>query len=337
MDNNLTVVAVDAMGGDNAPLETIKGCVAALSELNVKILLVGKEEIINEELSKFKYDKDRLEVINATEVIGTDESPTKAFRKKKDSSMVVGLNLVKNGIASGFVSAGSTGALLTGSTVIIGRIKGVERPALGTCLPTTKGFTMLIDSGANVDCKPNYLLQFAQMGSVYMEKCMNVKNPKVGLVNIGVEEEKGNSLTKSALELLKSSKLNFCGNVEAREIPFGEADVIVCDGFVGNVILKYSEGLSSGLFSIIKSEITKGMYKIGAGMLKTPFKNIKERFDPEEIGGAPFLGLKGLVVKVHGSSKEKGFKNAIKQCVIFANSNILSVMEENIKIEKEEK
>ncbi|MEA5084516.1 MAG: phosphate acyltransferase PlsX [Lachnospiraceae bacterium] len=324
-------IAVDAMGGDNAPKEIIKGAVEAVNEFGANIVLVGIEQTIEEELKKYTYNKEKIEVVNAAEIISTDEVPTTAIRRKKDSSMVVGLNLVKDGKASAFVSAGSTGALLTGATVIIGRIKGIERPALGTCLPTTNGFTFLLDSGANVDCKANYLVQFAKMASVYVENVMGVKNPKVAIANIGAEKEKGNALVKEAYELLEEVKgVNFTGNIEAREIPFGEADVVVCDGFVGNTILKLSEGLSLALLGIIKEEITQGAYKLAAAALKKPFKNIKKRFDSEEVGGAPFLGLKSLVVKAHGSSKAKGIKNAIKQCEIFVENDIVLKIQEKL-------
>ena len=324
-------IAVDAMGGDNAPGEIIKGAVEAVNEFDATIVLVGIEKTIEKELKKYTYNKEKIEVVNATEIISTDEVPTTAIRRKKDSSMVVGLNLVKDGKAAAFVSAGSTGALLTGATVIIGRIKGIERPALGTCLPTTNGFTFLLDSGANVDCKANYLVQFAKMASVYVENVMGIKNPKVAIANIGVEKEKGNALVKEAYELLEEVEgINFTGNIEAREIPFGEADVVVCDGFVGNTILKLSEGLSLALLGIIKEEITQGAYKLAAAALKKPFKNIKKRFDSEEVGGAPFLGLKSLVVKAHGSSKAKGIKNAIKQCEIFVENDIVLKIQEKL-------
>ncbi len=328
MDN--VKIAVDAMGGDNAPFEIVKGAVEAVNEFGSNIILVGPQETVEKELAKYTFDKSKISVKNATEVISTDESPTNAIRRKKDSSIVVGLNLVKNGEASAFVSAGSTGAVLTGGTFIIGRIKGIERPALGTCLPTVSGFTFLLDSGANVDCKSNYLLQFAKMASVYVEHVMGVNNPTVGLINIGAEKEKGNALTKETYELLEGSELNFVGNVEPRDIPFQKADVLVCDGFAGNTVLKFAEGLSSALISIIKDEITAGLYKIPAAFLIKPFKNIKKRFDSEEVGGAPFLGLKSLVVKAHGSSKAKGIKNAIKQCEIFVEKDIVLKIEEQL-------
>lgn len=327
MVDNKRVVAVDAMGGDNAPFEIVKGCIEAVNEYDVKIILVGQQEIIESELKKYKYDESKIEIVNATEVIGTEESPTTAIRRKKDSSIVVGLTLVQDKRAEAFVSAGSTGALLTGATFIVGRIKGIERPVLGTCLPNKKGFSFLLDSGANVDCKPKYLEQFGKMGSIYVENVMGIKNPRVGIANIGAEKEKGNALTKEAYELLERAGINFTGNIEARDISYGEADVVVCDGFVGNTILKFGEGLSMVLLSIIKEEITAGPYKLAAALLKKPFSNIKKRFDSDEIGGAPFLGLKSLVVKAHGSSKSKAIKNAVKQCIIFVENDIVSKIE----------
>ena len=325
------IVALDAMGGDNAPVEIVKGAVEAVKELKVDIRLVGQEDVLKKELEKYVFDKERIIIVPASEVISTEEVPTSAIRRKKDSSLVVGLNLVKKGEADGFVSAGSTGALLTGALLIVGRLEGVERPALGTCLPTKNKFTFLLDSGANVDCKAKYLEQFAKMGSIYVENVFNIKNPKVALVNIGAEKEKGNALTKEAYELLEQTKdINFVGNIEPREIPFGEMDVIVCDGFIGNTILKLCEGLSVALMQMVKEEITQGMYKIPASMLKTPFRNIKKHFDPDEVGGAPFIGLKSLVVKAHGSSNAKAIKNAIRQCVIFTEADIVGKMREKL-------
>ena len=323
-------IAVDAMGGDNAPSEIVKGVVDSVKECNARVILVGQKQAIETELNKYNYDNKSIEIVEAEEVITTEESPTKAIREKQNSSMVVGLNLVKQKQADAFVSAGSTGALLTGALFIVGRIKGVERPVLGTCLPNKKGFTFLVDSGANVDCKAKYLQQFAKMASVYVENMFDIKNPKVALVNIGAEKEKGNTLTKEAYELLEETDLNFVGNIEPREIPFGEADIVVCDGFLGNTILKLSEGLSMALLGIIKEEITVGHYKIAAAALKKPFGNIKKKLDADEVGGAPFLGLKSLVVKAHGSSNAKAIKNAIKQCILFAEADIVSKIGEKI-------
>lgn len=325
------IVALDAMGGDLAPVEVVKGAAEAAKELDVLIKLVGREEDVRRELAKYDYPKERIEVVPADEVIGTDESPTMAIRRKKNSSLVVGLNLVKNGEADAFVSAGSTGALLTGALLLVGRLEGVERPALGTCLPTKTGFTFLLDSGANVDCKPLYLEQFAKMGSVYAEHIFGIKEPKVALVNIGAEKEKGNALTKEAYERLEAAEgINFTGNIEPRNIPFGDADVIVCDGFVGNTILKLSEGLAKTLVDIIKEEITAGAYKLAAAMLRTPFRKVKKRFDADEVGGAPFIGLKALVVKAHGSSNARAIRNAVRQCVAFAEADIVGKIKEQV-------
>lgn len=325
------VVALDAMGGDLAPIEIVKGATQAVTELDVDIKLVGRETEILAELAKYTYPEERITVIHAEEVIGTEEVPTTAIRKKKDSSLVVGLTLVKNGEADAFVSAGSTGALLTGALLLVGRLEGVERPALGTCLPTKNGTTFLLDSGANVDCKAKYLEQFAKMGSVYVENVFGIRAPKVALVNIGAEKEKGNALTKEAYELLEGCEdINFVGNIEPRDIPAGFVDVMVCDGFVGNTILKLCEGLSKTLIEIIKEEITTGVYKFAAAALKQPFRNVKKHFDADEVGGAPFIGLKALVVKAHGSSNAKAVKNAVKQCVLFTEADIIGKMKEKL-------
>lgn len=329
MERNI-VVAVDAMGGDNAPFEIVKGVVEAVKLYPVKVLLVGKEDIVNKELVSYTYDKDSIEVVNAVEVIGTDEAPTEAVRHKRNSSMMVGLGLVKENKASAFISAGSTGALFVGGTVTVGRIKGIDRPALATCLPTLKGFSLLLDSGANVDCKPQYLEQFAKMGSVYAENVLGVKNPTVGLANIGIEKEKGNMLVKEVYGLLENSDINFIGNAEIVDIPYGAADIIVCDGFEGNTILKLTEGLSKALLTLIKGEITKGPYKLAAAALKTPFSNIKKNFDSDQVGGAPYIGLKALVMKMHGSCKAPAVTNCIKQSISFIENGTVAKIEKLI-------
>lgn len=326
-------VAVDAFGGDNAPIEIIKGAVDALAyNTKLRLILVGQEHIIKEQLKQYSYDSSRLEIINASEIIANEESPTVAIRTKKDSSIVVGLKLLREKQADSFVSAGSTGALLTGATLMVGRIKGIERPALATLLPNKESHTFLIDCGANVDSKASYLAQFALMGSIYMKNVVGISNPKVGLVNIGAEKEKGNALTKEAYELLEVQKnINFVGNVEPRDIPMGAVDVAVCDAFVGNVILKNSEGLSKALFSIIKEELMATVpTKLGAMLCKPAFKNIKKRFDSSEIGGAPFMGLNALVVKAHGSSGAKDITSAIKQSVIFIENDIVEKIREEL-------
>lgn len=331
--NELIRVAVDAMGGDNAPFEIVKGAVEAVNERkDIKVLLVGKENILNSELSKYTYDKERMTVIHAEDIITNDEAPVMAIRRKKESSVVVALNLVKNGEADGFVSAGSTGAILVGGQLIVGRIKGIERPPLAPLIPTTKGVSLLVDCGANVDARPSHLVQFARMGSVYMENVIGIKNPRVAIVNIGVEEEKGNMLVKETYPLLKNcSDINFIGSIEAREIPNGGADVIVCEAFVGNVILKLYEGLSSALIGKIKTGLmstTKS--KIGALLSKPALKKTLKSFDTSQYGGAPMLGLNGLVVKTHGSAKSIEVKNSIIQCITFTEQNINDKIRRNL-------
>lgn len=318
-------VALDAMGGDNAPGEIVKGAVLALEEKKeLFIYVVGKEDAVNTELAKYTYDKSRIEVVNATEVIETAEPPVMAIRKKKDSSIVVAMNMVKDGRCDAFVSAGSSGAILVGGQVLVGRLKGVERPPLAPVIPTKTGATLLIDCGANVDSRPSFLVQFAKMGSVYMENVMGISNPKVGIVNIGAEEEKGNALVKETFPLLKNCPdINFIGSVEARDIPYGIADVVVCDAFVGNAILKTYEGVGGVLLSAIKESLMSTVRtKIGALLIKPALKKTLKKFDAAEYGGAPLLGLKGLVVKTHGNSKANEIKNTLLQCITFKEQNI---------------
>ena len=332
---------IDAMGGDNAPSEIVKGAVEAVSERpDITVCLTGQEDIIKKELEKYTYKKEQIEIVPASEVIETGEPPVNAIRKKKDSSIVVGMNLVKRGEADGFVSAGSSGAILVGGQVIVGRIKGVERPPLAPLIPTEKGFSLLIDCGANVDARPSHLVQFAQMGSIYMEHVMGVKRPRVAIVNIGAEEEKGNALVKETFPLLKECPgINFIGSIEAREIPHGGADVIVCEAFVGNVILKLYEGVGATMISMIKKGMMSSLRsKIGALLIKPALKSTLKSFDASQYGGAPLLGLKGLVVKTHGSSKANEVKNSIIQCIAFKEQAIsekigqcLSPKEEDIK------
>ena len=318
-------VAVDAMGGDNAPGEIVKGAVDAVcAEKKIKVFLVGKEEQVKAELSKYTYPQEQVEVVNATEVIAMAEPPVAAIRGKKDSSIVKGLYMVREGKCDAFVSAGSTGAVLAGGQVIVGRSKGVERPPLAPLIPTEKGASLLIDCGANVDAKPSQLVQFAKMGSIYMENVMVIKNPKVGIVNIGAEEEKGNALVKETFPMLKAcSDINFIGSIEARDIPAGAADVVVCEAFVGNVVLKLYEGVGSTLIKKVKGGMMVNLRsKIGALLVKPALKQTLKAFDLEQYGGAPLLGLKGLVVKTHGSSKAVEIKNTILQCVTFKEQDI---------------
>lgn len=318
-------IAIDVMGGDYAPDEIIKGCIRASKETKCVLVLVGKESVIREKLKDYTYDPSKIEIINAEDMITMEDSPVTAIRTKKDSSMVVGLKMVKDKEVDGLVSAGNSGALLAGGTLVVGRIKGVERPALAPLIPTKKGNTLLIDCGANMDAKASYLDQFARMGSVYMEECMGVKAPKVGLINIGAEEEKGNALTKEAFKLLKEDeKINFIGNIEAREIPAGEADILVCDAFVGNVILKFMEGFGMWVFSMVKAEFMKSLKtKIAALLMKKGVMSIKEKFDYASKGGAPLLGVNGLVVKTHGNSKEKQIYCTIMQTEQFIENELI--------------
>ena len=326
-------VAVDAMGGDYAPEEIIAGAVDAVKEnKEIKVLLVGQEQVVREKLSGFTYDKNQITVVHASEVIATEEPPVNAIRKKKDSSIVVGMNLVKNKEADAFVSAGSSGAILVGGQVIVGRIRGGERPPLAPLIPTETGVSLLIDCGANVDARPSHLVQFARMGSIYMEHVMNINRPRVAIVNIGAEEEKGNALVKETFPLLKACKdIHFIGSIEAREIPHGAADVIVCEAFVGNVILKLYEGVGATLISKVKTGMMADLRsKIGALLVKPALKDTLKSFDASRYGGAPLLGLNGLVVKTHGNSKANEVKNSIIQCLTFQKQGINEKIKESL-------
>lgn len=330
-------VAVDAMGGDNAPAEIVKGAAAAVAEnKKIKVFLVGRENEIRQELAKYTVPKEQIEIVHAEEVIETAEPPVAAIRAKKDSSIVKGMKLVKDGSCDAFVSAGSTGAVLVGGQVLVGRIKGVERPPLAPVIPTANGATLLIDCGANVDARASHLVQFAKMGSIYMENVLGVKNPKVGIVNIGAEEEKGNALVKETFPLLKACKdINFIGSVEARDIPSGVADVVVCEAFVGNVVLKMYEGVGATLLKSVKQGMMSSLRsKLGALLVKPALKETLKAFDLEQYGGAPLLGLNGLVVKTHGSSKAIEIKNSILQCITFQEQQINEKIKEQI-VQKE--
>jgi glycerol-3-phosphate acyltransferase PlsX len=334
-----TIVALDCMGGDNAPEEIVKGAVFAADEnKDMLIKLVGKEELIEHELLKYNYNKDKITVVNATQVIETAEPPVAAIRKKKDSSLVKCMYMIKNKEADAMVSAGSTGANLVGGHVIIGRLKGVERPPLAPLIPTDNGCALLIDCGANVDARASHLVQFARMGSIYMENIVGIKKPRVAIVNIGAEEEKGNALVKEAYALLeKISDINFVGNIEARDIPRGEADVIVCDAFVGNVILKLYEGVADVLIKKIKGSMMANLKtKIGALLIKKQIKKTLKGFSLEDYGGAPLLGLNGLLVKTHGSSKATEIKNSIIQCVSFNEHDMNNKFKEKLSLESME-
>ena len=318
-------VALDAMGGDNAPVEIVKGAIAAVNASNeCFVYLVGQEDVVRAELAKYTYNEKQIEVVNASEVIETGEPPVMAIRRKKDSSIVKGLNMVKNKEADAFVSAGSSGAILVGGQTIVGRLRGVDRPPMAALIPTKDGVSLLVDSGANVDARATMLVQWAVMGSIYMENVVGVKNPRVAIVNVGLEEEKGNALVKETYPMLKECpNINFIGSIEAREIPNSYADIIVCDAFVGNCILKLYEGEAKMILGKIKGVMMSSLKtKIGALLIKKSLKTQLKSMDASEHGGAPLIGLNGLVVKTHGNAKAKEVKNSLIQCVTFTKMNI---------------
>lgn len=325
-------IAVDVMGGDHGVSINVKACVDAIKEYNVTLVLVGKEEEIREELKNYAYEEKYIEIVHAPDVISNDEKAGISIRKKKDSSMVKALYLVKDGEADAVISSGSTGALLSGATIIVGRIKGIKRPALAPVIPTQKKGAVLIDAGANVDSKPIYLQQFAIMGSIYADKVLNYSNPRVGIANIGEEPGKGNALVKEAYGLVENAPVNFSGNLEMRDVFDGDVDVIVCDGFVGNTILKVGEGLAKTIFKILKHEIySSSKAKLGALLLKGNLKNMKAQLDYTEYGGAPFLGVNGCVIKAHGSSDSNAIKNAIRQAKQYLDNNVTEAISNQIK------
>lgn len=337
--SELVKIAVDAMGGDNAPEQIVKGAVEAVGESKeIKVFLTGPKDIVAAELSKYTYDKERIETVDAPEVIDNSESPVAAVRAKKNASVVVAQKMVKEKKADAVVSAGSTGAVLVGGQLFVGRIKGVERSPLAPLIPTTKGVSLLIDCGANVDARPSHLVQFAKMGSIYMENVVGKKNPTVALVNIGAEEEKGNQLVKETMPLLKACKdINFIGSIEAREIPNGFADVIVCEAFTGNVILKMYEGVSGTLFKKIKEAMMSSFRtKLGALLIKPALKGLVKEFDASEYGGAPMLGLNGLVIKSHGSSKAKDIRMSVLKCVPFVQNDVTGKIKTHILADRTE-
>ena len=328
-------ILLDGMGGDNAPYAVCEGAVLAANEIEHEIVIIGDEEKINEALRKICHGNtpENISVVHASEVITNDEAPALAIRRKKDSSIVKGMNMLKTGEGDLFISAGSTGALLAGGLLLIGRIKGIDRPAICTIYPILGGqASLLCDAGANAECKPRNLVDFAVMSSIYMEKVLGRQNPTVKLVNIGEEEEKGNPLTKETYELLKATNLNFKGNIEARDVPKGRADIIVTDGFTGNIILKLTEGMAWNIFKTIKKKFTDGLHaRLGSLLLLDKLKELKKEFDYSSYGGAPILGVKRPIVKMHGSSSETAVKNTILKAIVFAEQDVISVIEEAIK------
>jgi len=324
-----TKIIVDAYGGDNAPLEILRGCAMAVKAHDVSILLTGSEQDVRKVAAENKISLNGMEILDAPDVISMSDHPTSLMKEKKDSSLAVALRALSEGKGDAFVGAGSTGAILTGATLIVGRIKGIKRPAIAPVCPKDKGVFMLIDCGANADCRPEMLVQFAKMGSVYMENVMGVKNPRVGLANIGAEDTKGDALRLETFPLLKEAGLNFVGNVEARDITADGADVIVTDGFTGNIILKLMEGVSKTLLGKIKGVIySSAKNKLAGKMLEKGLKKMRKELDPDEYGGAPFLGVKAPVFKAHGSCKAQTFCNAIGQAAAFARADVISKISE---------
>ncbi len=325
-------IYVDAMGGDLAPEAPVKGALAALRKYpSLEIILAGKLDEVTPFLTDWDDVKSRLTLEEAPEVITNHESPVMGVRKKVNSATVQGMLKVRNGEADGFVSAGSTGATLAGGMFRLGRIPGIERPALAPLMPNGKGYFLLIDCGANVDCKPEYLVQFGIMGDAYMKGVLGMENPRIGLVNIGAEAEKGNALVKATYPLMEKAPYNFIGNVEARDIPLNQADVVVTDGFGGNLILKYTEGLATALLGIIKTEMMADLRgKIGGLIAKPAFGRVKKVMSSDEIGGAPLLGVQGAVVKAHGSSNAYAFCSAIGQCVKMVEGHVVQTIEEGV-------
>ena len=326
-------IAVDIFGGDNSPSALIDGCVdAAKLYDDVEFIFTGDERIITDYMSEKGYGSSRISIIDAPETITCGEQPTVAIKRKKNSSLVKALELVASKEADAFVSAGSTGAVLAGATLIVRRIKGVKRPALAPVMPTVKGPVLLIDCGANVDCKPNYLQQFAVMGSAYMKKVCGIDAPRVGLINNGAEAEKGNELTKSAYKLLENTDINFVGNCEARYTMTGDYDVLVCDGFVGNAVLKCTEGVARSVMSIMKQELMASpITKLGALISKSGFKRVKKRMDYTEYGGAPLLGINGCIIKAHGSSNAKAITSAIGQARSYCIGDVTAAIQSGIE------
>ena len=323
-------VALDAMGGDFCPESNIFGAIEAVNKYPFHVILVGDESVLSKEISMITdFPNDKISIAHADEVIGMAESPAMSFRKKKNSSIHVGLNMVKEGKAHAFVSAGNTGAVLTASTFILGRLPGVERPALAAAIPSASGHFTMLDMGSNVDCKSSHLVQFAIMGHCFSKYVMGVKSPRVGLLNIGEEEDKGNDLSRETFGLLKEQSFNFIGNVEGKCLTEGKADVVVCDGFVGNNLLKFGEGISKLFRRFFKQEAKQSFLSLlGLLLLKPAFKRFKKKFDYDEYGGAHFLGLNGVSIIAHGSAKPKAIRNALKMAYMAAESNMNDVIKD---------
>ncbi len=325
-------IVLDAMGGDHAPPVAVEGGVWAAREYGIEVVLVGREEDVRQELAKYDTSGLSLPIVHASQVIEMEEHPAAAVKAKKDSSMVVGMDLVKQGAADAFVSAGNSGGVMAAALFRLGRVRGIKRPALSTVYPTTTGFCFMLDVGANTDCKPEYLLQFAYLGAAYAERVLGITNPRVGIVSNGEEEGKGSILVQETYPMLKESALNFIGNVEGKDIPAGMADVVVTDGFTGNVIAKLSEGLAASLLGIIKEEIKKRpLATVGALLSKPAFEQVKKHLDYAEFGGAPLLGVDGVVIVAHGRSNAKAVKNAVRVAKRAVEGEMLAAIKEGLQ------
>lgn len=331
-------IAVDAMGGDFAPEKIVKGAAKAARRFGCEIVLVGDEEKIKRILTKENRQNDeRIQIVNTTQIIQMNEHPAEAVRSKKDASVVVATRLVKEGKCDAVLSAGSTGAAVTAAQLILRRIRGIARPTIATPIPTREGVTLLLDSGANVDSKPEHLVQSAVMGSIYSELVFGVSKPRVGLLNIGEEDTKGNEQAQLTYPLLRDNpSINFTGNAEGRDIPKGDFDVVVCDGFVGNVVLKFAEGLAKVLFRMVKDAIKNGglLARLGALLIMPPLRKLGKRLDVSEYGGAPLLGVNGCVIISHGSSNEKAICNAIGVANEFVKNNVLQRISDTLAKEE---
>ncbi|WP_131027137.1 phosphate acyltransferase PlsX, partial [Clostridioides difficile] len=331
-------IVIDGMGGDNAPKSNVEGAVNAIKEYQVDLIITGDKDLLEKEFSNYEFDRNKLEIVHTTEIIENEDKPVKAIRSKKDSSMVVALNLVKEGKADAIISAGNTGALLAGGLFVVGRIKGIDRPCLCSAIPNVKrGMTLIADCGANADCKPKNLVEFAAMSNIYSRKVLGLENPKVALANVGLEEGKGNDLVKRSYEEIKKLDLNFIGNVEAREVINAYTDIIICDGFTGNILLKSAEGVALSVMSLIKETfMASTKSKIGALLIKDDLRKLKSFIDYSEYGGAPLLGLNGGVIKAHGSSDAKAIKNAINQGIKFSKGKVVEDINQFISKYNEE-
>lgn len=331
-------IVVDGFGGDNAPLAVLQGAELAIKEYGVDITITGDENIIKKVAQENNISLDKMTIVHTTDVIEVCEDPTTILKEHSESSMAVAMKLVASGAADAFVSAGSTGAIVVGSSLIVKRIKGVKRPTIATIMPCKNGCFMLVDGGANLDCRPEMLVQFATMGSIYMNKIQKVENVRVGLVNVGAEETKGRDLQIETYHLLKNSDLNFIGNIEARDIPLNGADVVVTDGFTGNVILKMAEGMGKFFTDILKGMFTNSFLgKLGALCVIKDIKSLKKTMDYKEYGGAPLLGASKPVIKAHGSSDKIAFKNAIRQAIAYVDCDVTGEITKAISKEKESK